>query len=293
MYISVIPLSHSLSTGWYIYSVSDIWRESISLGCLVEIPLGRNIVRGIVSEKDIALIPDIEIRPIVAVISSLALMTLPMISVVLYLSRRYSLPIHKVLSLFLPATLLSRLDKKNYLLSQDSHRGSLPKRNPKREIHHYIDAIFTPRSLDLYKKKGTVFILPDDFFLFSFFPQVREGTLSESIIYNESTPTKKSQNWIDIYEGKYAILAWTRRILYYNLEAYTHIIYIEDAFVSEQFHYPSRIRNMDILRAISDSTDLDITIITSSPTLSLLADFRDFTRISQRSEKSPPPWNPI
>ena len=33
---------------------------------------------------------------------------------------------------------------------------------------------------------------------------------------------------------------------------------------------------MDILRALADSSTIDITIVSSTPTLSLLADFRDF-----------------
>ena len=210
MYISVIPLSHSLSTEPYTYLVAPVWEESICLGALVEIPLGRYVVKGIIASRDITLDPSIgEIRPIMAVISSVPLISDSMVDMVIRIARRYSLPIHKVLSLFLPAPLLSRLDKKNYLLEEINTRNDENKKTPIRQIHHSIDTIFSKEDILKYMTPGTVFAFPDDFFLFSFFPDrdKRDTPYTLSTISNESTPTKKSQNWIDIYEGKYDILA--------------------------------------------------------------------------------------
>lgn len=44
MYISVIPLRHSLSKRPYIYFAPEVWHDVLDLGYLVEIPLGKHIV---------------------------------------------------------------------------------------------------------------------------------------------------------------------------------------------------------------------------------------------------------
>ncbi len=54
----------------------------------------------------------------------------------------------------------------------------------------------------------------------------------------------------------------------------------------EYYQYPTRIKNLDILRYIALSREFNITIISSSPTLSLFANFRDFQIIPIRKELS-------
>lgn len=44
----IIPFSHSLSLEPYTYEVPLIWEDTITLGCLVSIPFGKNIDSGIV-----------------------------------------------------------------------------------------------------------------------------------------------------------------------------------------------------------------------------------------------------
>lgn len=277
MFISVIPLRHSLSTEPYTYFVWEDWRMEIHIWGLVEIPLGKNITTGIIS----GILPEwykagegIEIRPIISILSSIQLLPEYILKVILLLSERYYIPIHKIAAFFLPSPLLSRLDKKNYILSIEPPDTS---RKPKHEIHNYIDHIFSQKDMSHYIEEWTVFAFPDDIFVTLFEPHENEDSPYHTItLLNESTPTRKSQTWIDIAEKKGDIIVWTRRILYYNLSCYKRLIYVEDAFMSETFQYPSRIRNLDILKAVSDSSHLDIIIISSSPTLSLLADFRDF-----------------
>lgn len=276
MLLSVIPLKHSLSTEPFMYSVSDTWKDHIRVGSLVEVPIGKHIDLGIISEilweHPQAREEYFEIKPLMAVISETPLLTQEMIRVILQISKKYYIPIHKIISLFLPAPLLSRLDKKNYQLeNQERIRTG---NTPIREIHHFMHHIFTTKDMDTYMEKGDIFCFPDDLFVLSFFPENKENT---AMLLNESTPTKKSQTWMDIYNGKKDIIIWTRRILYYNIQKYRRIIYIEDSFGSEQFQYPTRLRTLDILRALADESDIDITIITSTPSLSLFADFRDFT----------------
>lgn len=280
MLIDVIPLKHTLSTDPFLYSISETWKDDIQIGSLVEIPVGKNIDLGVVSKiymdtpdwADTNRSDTFELKPIIAVIASTPLLTMWMIESILQISKKYFIPIHKIISLFIPAPLLSRLDKKNYILE----KTSLPeKRNPPmRTIHHFLSRIFSPKDLVAYSQKWDIFCFPDDLFALSFFPKDMEKS---ELILNESTSTKKSQVWMDMYHAKEDIIIWTRRILYYNLQAYKRILYIEDSFWKEQFQYPTRIRTLDILRALADHTNIDIVIVSSSASLDLFADFRDFS----------------
>lgn len=296
MYISVIPLRHSQSKRPYTYFVWEVWHESIVLGGIVEIPIGKHTVSGIVAEVGITLPADLtieDIRAIVCVIASIEIMSPSLISMIVSIADRYFLLIHKVASMCLPAPLLSRLDKKNYILSrpprfQDSkilsvQPSNLPTLKRSTTIHHYIDSIFSPSDIESYIIPGSVFIFPDDILL-SIFMRSLETSIQEKIwiFPTDLTPTRRVGSWIDTYEKRYDIIFWTRRLLYYNLHAYDHIIYIEDAFGTEQYSYPIRIQHLDILKAIEYTDSHDITIVSSTPTLSLFATFPKRAIISKR-----------
>lgn len=283
MYISVIPLTRSQSRYASTYFVHEDWRESITIGGLVEIPLGNSLVEWLITERDILLPHHMvheDIKPIVRVISSIPLISDEMISMIEGISMRYFLLIHKVIGLFLPTPLLSRLDKKNYLLSLWSDRVDISY-TPVHEIHHFVDHIFSPKDIASYLDDGTICIFPDDIFLSLFSAEHRR--IDIAMLPNDATPTRRAQAWIDIYEKKHNIIFWTRRILYYNLSRYRRIIYVEDAFALEQYSYPTTLKNLDILRAFSESHKHDITIVTSTPTLNLLSLFSDFSLISIHS----------
>lgn len=206
MYISVIPLARSLHPRPYTYSVSLVWAEQVSVGCLVEIPIGKNVERGIIAEVSLEMgeIGDIEVRPIVSVISSTCLLSRREIEVTIAISEQYLIPIHKVLGFFLPAPLLSRLDKRNYLLTILAASEMLPNPKKSQTIHHYFDTIFSPKDLETYLEPGVVICFPDDVFALSFCEKIGEKNIG--IILSESSTTRKSQMWIDAYEGKYEIL---------------------------------------------------------------------------------------
>jgi hypothetical protein len=76
MYIAVIPLSRSLGREPYTYLLNETWENQISVGSLVEIPLGNHIVEGIISHLD-CILPDgldaSQIRPIIRVIAEIPL----------------------------------------------------------------------------------------------------------------------------------------------------------------------------------------------------------------------------
>ena len=288
MYISVIPLARSQSRSPSTYFVWDDFSEMLQVGYLIEIPLGNSLVLGIVSELDIMPPHHIEtqdIRSIVRIIATVALLSPDMIAVIFALSERYFLLIHKVASFFLPTPLLSRLDKKNYLLQNAIPETHTPDTTVI-EIHHYIDTVFSPKDIIPYLHSSTIFVFPDDIFLGFFQKTLSEYTwLSIGICPNDTTPTRRSAFWIDIFEKKYDIIFWTRRILYYNLRAYHTIIYIEDAFSQEQYSYPTKIQNLDIVKYISQTRINDIIIISSSPTIALLSLFPRAQIISKRTHQ--------
>ncbi len=288
MYISVIPLARSLHPRPYTYFVAPIWEEQVVPWGIVEIAIGVYTEKWIIAsieETPPSDIPLDSIRPIIAVISGVSVLAPYVLTMIVTIAERYALPIHKALSLFFSVPLQSRLDKRNYLLEWCIIKKER-QQNPKQEILNFVDTIMSPSDIGEFLEEGTVIIFPDDIFLSSFESAIEKNiekkkkenpSLSSIILYAEATPTRRSQSWIDIYEGKYRIIVWTRRLLYYNLSGYKKIIYIEDAFGMEYYQYPTRIKNLDILRYIADSHHFDITVISSSPTLSLLANFRDFS----------------
>lgn len=274
MYISVIPTTKSQGRIPYTYFVSKTWEAQIVVWWVVEIPFGKDIIIGVIVSIE-GLPPwsiDVEdIRPIHAVLSSTSLLDASLLKIVSFLAERYFLPIHKSLALFLPAPLLHRLEKRNYILITPPNH--LPeKKSSSVSIHHFINHIFSPNDLSAYLESGTVIIFPDDIMLFTFL-ESRKKEKNILIIPTEATSAKRVQAWIDIYEWKYEIIVWTRRLLYYNLTAYKNIIYVEDAFGALNFQYPITIRSLDVLTSLWLSHKHSLTIISSSPTLELFAKF--------------------
>ena len=276
MYISVIPLRHSLSKRPYIYFAPEAWHDVIHVGSLIEIPIGKHIVTGIVAKIDVPswdIVPE-DIKSIIRVIASIELIEPYMISMIEDIADHYFLPIHKVASMFLPAPLLTRLDKKNYLLDRPESQKQILW-DKALEIHHYIDAIFQREDIITYMKPGTVFVFPDDIMLSLFFASLEEKKReSIQLIPNDLTPARRVWSWIEIYSRKHDIIFWTRRILYYNLSQYENIIYIEDALGTEQYTYPIKIQNLDILQALQKSKTHSIILISSTPSLMTLSYFR-------------------
>jgi primosomal protein N' len=142
------------------------------------------------------------------------------------------------------------------------------------EIHHYIDSIFSPSDIGQYLIPWSVFIFPDDILL-SIFQESQKDHGDIGVFPIDLTPAKRVKSWIDTYEAKYTIIFWTRRILYYNLSVYDHIFYIEDAFATEQYSYPTKIQNLDILKSLERGGRHNIKIISSTPSLQTLAYFQN------------------
>ncbi len=274
MYADIIPLSNSFDTKALTYSVGDIFDKKISAWCLVTIPVGKKEDKGIV----VALGTDSshtwwgQIREITALESQIPIINDSQIKICTLLSKKYCLPIHKVLQIFLPRPLVRRLEKYDFPLEQNNKK---PKKNKKHLASITTQTIVQKKHIEPYLSPGTVIVVPDTLFLL----QLQDKIDNEGVGFfsDDMTDTKKAQFWIDTYNKKYPIIIWTRRILYYNLQRYSQIVYLEDAFGSTYYHYPIHIQYLDILAYISSFCDVDITLLTSLPKLTTLSNFRHFT----------------
>ncbi len=289
-FVSIIPSEHSIGTSPLLYSVGDdIDISQLSIWCVVEIPYGRDMEFGIVAEIHIDCPIDtaseayMRVRSLSRIITSQILLSTYQISMIIDMSARYMIAIHRVLAIFLTRPILTRLEKKQYgqLYSPVPHIEKSSIQWVKRSIHIVQDGIVTPDIVESYTRdQPTIVILPDDFAMmpYQLYHQDREDIL---FIPSDMTDTRRAQAWIDISNAKYSIIYWTRRIIYYNLWAYTNIVYVEDALGPDYWHYPIRIRYIDILRIFAkNNTSTSLTILTSMPTLSVLTYFRDATLVN-------------
>lgn len=281
MFFSVIPFTHSIGIQPLVYAWGDISEWEIEIGSLVEIPYGNTLENGIIarihrdSPIDIASESFSRIKTIHRIITPKRLLASYQIDMVCEISSRYMIPIHRILGIFLPKPILSRLEKKNY--EQIQHQEIVHTNKKKWIIHIMKDGIVTPHIVSQYLGWPTIVILPDDFAMkpYQSYFENQEDTL---FMPNDMTEAKRAKAWMDITNGTFSIIYWTRKILYYNLSQYENIIYVEDALGHDYWHYPIRMRYNDILRIFSTvNPGIQLTILTSVPCLSTLSYFRDFT----------------
>jgi hypothetical protein len=187
-----------------------------------------------------------------------------------------------VLGFFLSQNTLKRLLKYNIHTLQPWQKKEENMR--KRIFHIPLSTGVNPTHIESYLEDGTVCICPDDLTL-NRLERIFEKEDSVLFLYKESTEVRKAQAWRDIYEGKYRIIFWNRKLLYYNLEAYTEILYLEDAFGTEYFHYPSKIQYLDVLRQIADTSEIDIVILSTVSKLTHRYLLRDFTFTQKENDQ--------
>ncbi len=291
MFFSIIPFSHSMGTEPLLYAWGDIWENTIWIGSIVEIPYGKNMENGIIawiyreSPIDISSEAFARIKDINGIVTNRILLSPYQIDMICAISVKYMIPIHRVLAIFLTRPVVSRLEKKHYeqLIHIDSIEDDTLKKlqdeNDEKiwwKIHIVQDNIVTPDLVENYINWPTIIILPDDF---AIMPYQKYYTNREDILFvtTDMTDTKRAQAWIDITNGVFSIIYWTRKILYYNLSKYKNIIYIEDALGPDYWHYPIRINYNDILRIFMETNpSIWLTILTSVPTLTTFIHFKNF-----------------
>jgi len=167
---------------------------------------------------------------------------------------------------------MKRLEKQWFPFLNEAKRI---KRNGNLSIKISKDTIIESSIIKNYIQPKTVIICPDDFVLYTFEKELSSMYPEALFLPGEASDTKKARTWIEITQWKYPIIFWTRRVLYYNLSAFDHILYLEDGFCSEYYHYPTKIRYHDILSFLEKEAYFHITIMTSIPTLETLHRFRD------------------
>lgn len=269
MYLQIIPLSASLGNRPLIYSIGGDFHEDITIWMLVHIPYGKKSIEGIVAKIiwDTSPTNHAAIRPLESIESFRPILAPYQITLIERIAQKYLLPIHRVASFFLTTPTQKRLKKQQYPIATYTQSIS----GDKGGIFLVQDNIVRPSHIHTLATKKSVIIVPDDIFLYQI-----QDTLKSSetlILTQEETETKKAQAWIDIANGKYQRIVWTRRLLYYNLWAYDTIVYIEDSFQHEYFHFPIRILYTDILAHIESSRYFSVKILTSIPRLSTLTTF--------------------
>jgi primosomal protein N' len=279
MYLSIIPFSHSIGTSPLTYVWGDIFSDDIPIGSIAMIPLGKWQELWLIvwiSEENLEMREDI--RTILQVITKRTVIAPYQIDMILFLSRRYMLPIHRVLGFFLTQPTLKRLEKYGYDILSETTQASQLSSLWKKELIFFSETTITSDILRPYLWEKTIIICPDDFSLENY----RKDFENEHTFFfsTDLTDTRKAKAWIDIRNGKYTQIFWSRRLLYYNLAHYTHIIYLEDAFGKEYFHYPSRIHYLDVLFSLERTEHMNVSILTSVPLLTTLSQAKHFNIIN-------------
>jgi primosomal protein N' len=256
---------------------------------VVTIPYGSRIEHGLIAELHEVSPIDTEseayarIKSVISVVTMKPLLAPYQITMILSLAQRYMLPIHRVLQIWLTRPVLSRLEKKQY--SQIDKTSDWPLTIDNWQFIHTLtllkDGIVTPELVESMISDRTVVILPDGYAMMPY--RLRYADRDDILfVHEDMTDIRRAQAWIDISNGLFPIIYWTRRILLYNLERYDHIIYVEDTLGSDYWHYPIHIDYLDILRMLANARPpLRISIVTSTPRLTTLSLFRDFELSNQ------------
>jgi primosomal protein N' len=298
MFFAVLPFSHSIGVEPLIYHGGEIQESMVWIGSIVEIPYGKNLEFWIISDTYVDSPIDTQseaferIKTIHRIVTEKQLLDIYQIQLILKIAKKYMIPIHRILGIFLPRPVLSRLEKKNYeqlIVIPEKPGVSQKQEAPNNGLHIVSDSIVTPDLVERYINWSTVIILPDDF---AMIPYEKVFWDDKNILFlkNDMTDTKKAQAWIDIRNWVFPIIYWTRKIIYYNLARYSNILYIEDSLGPDYWHYPIKIQYNDILHIFMEKNNHQtIQVITSVPTLMTLNRFRAHT--IHNIFKSP--WNKI
>jgi hypothetical protein len=128
------------------------------------------------------------------------------ITMIITLTKRYMLPIHRVLAIWLTRPIISRLEKKQY--SQLGEISTLKYSNTQTPQHSLIllqDGIVTPVLVESQISDRTVIILPDGY---AMMPYRMRYTDRDDILFvhEDMTDVRRAQAWIDISNGLFPII---------------------------------------------------------------------------------------
>ena len=135
--------------------------DDLQLGQIVEIPYGKSTENGIVAAIHINSPIDTNsesyarIKPIHRIVTDSVLLSQYQITMIIEIAKRYMIPIHRVLAIFLTRPILARLERKNYAQIVPTTTRSITTKTQKsnNSIHIVQDSIVTPSLVEIYTKK--------------------------------------------------------------------------------------------------------------------------------------------
>lgn len=148
MFIDVIPSEHSIGIHPLTYSVPEDFEGEIAPGCIVEIPVRSATEYGIVVGFREYPPEHMELKDIIRVVTDKEILAPYQISLILEISARYLIPIHRVLGFFLSKSVIKRLEKKEF--EQIHTRVSSNYPTPSNQITILKDSIITGEVLQSY-----------------------------------------------------------------------------------------------------------------------------------------------
>lgn len=268
MLIEVIPFGGSIDDRWLTYFVQDDLAKQIRIGSLVEVPFRNALDYAIVTKLESSETPE-NLLSISRVVCAIPLLAPYQITVIFALASYYFVHAHQILSLFLSKWLLNFLEKNSFI--------DLRERKTVKEsffakisfIHHTKTSSLSPIIAEYIeaRKKWVAIIFPDDFAIEGYiqdFPIDKNTTL---IIQNSLSETRKYKCFRDVYNEEKTIIIWTRKLLYYNLSGFPHILYIEDALHTEAMRFQHTYKHIEVLNRIVSSGIFDITILSTLPSI--------------------------
>lgn len=284
MYIEIIPYEKSFNNETLTYFVGASFRDKIKIWQLVKIPYWKEEIHWIVANLNLDFVnsENIEIKNISEIISEIPILSEYQINLIIKISKKYLLAIHRVLGIFLPTPIIKRLYKKWFgILEKNFWQKNLEKNSVENwEFFLTKNEIITEKFIFEKSKnisKKIIICLPDDIFLHRFKNFFQKNSNKKiGFFSNEMTDIKKSDFWISAFNWEFDIIIWTRKIIFYNLEKYDEFWYLEDSFGANFYHYPIEIAYNDILAFLFDEEKFFIKIFSSIPKIKTLSQFHFF-----------------
>jgi hypothetical protein len=273
MYIQVIPyeFTPSLSPLWY--GVSSIYTQQIHIGSVVEIPFGTNLIYGIVAGVDTGEISvPYEVKYISAVVCSTPILAPYQIQTIISASHDLLIPIYRFVLLFFQKSLLTYYASRTWEGAVHTVEKDIQKSR--------ISMVRTSRDTDIYtildrlKQDAvpTVVIFPDD--IYTYFATQHTSMRGYTHIPAHPTPKRKYEIYSDIVSRKNTYICGGRTLLWYCLESYTRIIYIEDIFGSTYYSFPHRYSYIDMLLRYMQHGHYDVHIVSTVSSIDTLTRIR-------------------
>ncbi len=133
MFLEAVVADHSLDSKGFTYFVPESLRESVSRGCVVEVPFGESLEPAVVTEIDAPPPERAEAKSIVSVVVCGPVVAPYQIDAAYDLCRRYFVSFHTALSFFLPTPAFRRFLKtgKGYGVAEGRDSDVPPSAGPR------------------------------------------------------------------------------------------------------------------------------------------------------------------